>query len=334
MNTSFTAHAGESAQAPIHGRVGKEPARIVYKNSIKVTKSDFYTKLLNCQLLALVYRKRILVTMSDQNESKLNRLLAGLSDTGVVSSRWLRAHGYSSSLVVRYVDSGWLVSPARGVYMRKGGSLRWEGVVRTLQWMEGLSLHVGGRFALAWLGHEHYLRLGEAAVITLYGPDRVPGWVRKLPLVEGVEYCGKGPFDLRVLPLTDETSDQTLLDQGLERREAAPSGMLVCSTPERAMLELCDEASDASGVYEVDALMQGMATLRPQRLERLLRHCRSIKAKRLFFALAERHGHAWVSHLSLDGVDLGRGKRSLVSGGRLHPRYQITLPGDLDEQLG
>jgi len=33
-------------------------------------------------------------------------------------------------------------------------------------------------------------------------------------------------------------------------------------------------------------------------------------------------------------VDLGRGKRSLVRGGRLHPRYQITLPGDLDEQLG
>lgn len=141
-------------------------------------------------------------------------------DTGVVSSRWLRAHGYSSSLVVRYVDSGWLVSPARGVYMRKGSSLPWAGVVRTLQRTEGLSLHVGGRFALAWQGHEHYLRLGEAAVVTLYGPDRVHGWVRKLPLVERVEYCGKGPFDLPALPFTDETTDQVLLGQGLERREA------------------------------------------------------------------------------------------------------------------
>lgn len=272
--------------------------------------------------------------MSDQNESKLNRLLAGLSDTDMVSSRWLRAHGYSSSLVVRYVDSGWLVSPARGVYMRKGGSLRWEGVVWTLQWTEGLSLHVGGRFALTWQGYEHYLRLGEAAVITLYGPDRVPGWVRQLPLAERVEHCGKGPFDLSALPLADETTDQALLDQGLERREVAPSGTLVCSTPERAMLELCDEVSDASGVYEIDALMQGMATLRPQRLEVLLRRCHSIKAKRLFLALAERHGHAWFPYLSFDGVDLGRGKRSLVSGGRLHPGYQITLPGDLDEQLG
>mgnify|MGYP005848173049 CR=1 FL=1 len=272
--------------------------------------------------------------MSDQNKSKINRLLAGFSDTGLVSSRWLRAHGYSSSLVARYLTSGWLASPARGVYMRKGGRLHWEGLVRTLQSAEGLSLHIGGRFALAWQGHEHYLRLGEAAVITLYGLDRLPGWVSKLPLMERIEHCGKGPFDLPALLFNEKTTDQALLDQGLERREAMPGGTLVCSTPERAMLELCDEVSDASGVYEVDALMQAMATLRPQRVEMLLHRCQSVKAKRLFLALAERHGHAWFSHLSLDRVNLGRGKRSLVPGGRLHPAYQITLPGDLDEQLG
>lgn len=59
-----------------------------------------------------------------------------------------KSTGYSSSLVVRYVASGWLVSPARGVYMRKGGFLKWEGVVWTLQCMEDLSLHVGGRLPL------------------------------------------------------------------------------------------------------------------------------------------------------------------------------------------
>ena len=271
--------------------------------------------------------------MSDHNESKLNRVLAELSHTGLLSSRWLRAHGYSSSLVARYVNSGWLVSPARGVYMRKGGRLQWEGVIRTLQYAEGLSLHIGGRFALAWQGHEHYLRIGESATITLYGPDQPPGWVGKLPLAEHVEYCGKGPFNLPLPAFSSEAADQTLLSRGLERREAAWSS-IVCSTPERALLELCGEASGASGVYEADALMQGMATLRPQRLSMLLRHCHSIKAKRLFLALAERHGHTWYSHLSLNGVNLGRGKRSLVPGGHLHPVYQITLPGDLDEQLG
>ncbi|MEG8118992.1 AbiEi antitoxin N-terminal domain-containing protein, partial [Xanthomonas hortorum] len=75
--------------------------------------------------------------MDAQNSGKLNRLLAELDDTRLVSSRWLRAHGYSNSLVARYVGSGWLLSPARGVYMRRGGRLQWDGVVRSLQVGEG-----------------------------------------------------------------------------------------------------------------------------------------------------------------------------------------------------
>lgn len=100
------------------------------------------------------------------------------------------------------------------------------------------------------------------------------------------------------------------------------------------MLELCDGPPGAALVYEADALMQGMATLRPQRVGMLLRHCRSIKAKRLFLALADRHEHAWLSRVPMDGVDLGSGKRALTPGGQLHPTYLITLPGDLDEYLG
>ncbi|WP_028221421.1 type IV toxin-antitoxin system AbiEi family antitoxin domain-containing protein [Paraburkholderia oxyphila] len=272
--------------------------------------------------------------MSDQNAGKLNLLLAELGDTRLISSRWLRAHGYSSSLAARYVSSGWLVSPVRGVYMRKGGRLQWEGVVRSLQLGEGKPLHVGGRFALSLLGHEHYLRLGEAGTITLYGPQRPPGWLRKLPLEQRFEFLGRGPFDFPPVAFAAEMSAKTLSEQGLDWHRAAPGNdALICSTSERAMLELCDSVADATLVYEADALMQAMTTLRPQRVGLLLRHCRSIKAKRLFLALAERHRHAWLPHTPLDGVDLGRGKRALVPGGRLHPTYQITLPRDLDEHL-
>ncbi len=273
--------------------------------------------------------------MSDQNKGKLNHLLGSLADTALVSSHWLRAHGYSNSLVSRYVSSGWLESPARGVYLRKGGRLQWEGVIRTLQLSEALPLHVGGRFALALQGHEHYLRLGEAASISLYGPDRLPGWVGKLPLPERFESCGREPFDFPPLRFDVNTPDQALLDQGLQRLSlTAGLAPIVASSPERAMLELCDARTDAALVYELDALMQGMTTLRPQRVSELLRHCRSIKAKRLFLALADRHHHAWLDHVSLAELDLGSGKRSLVPGGRLHPIYQITLPGDMDEHLG
>ena len=100
------------------------------------------------------------------------------------------------------------------------------------------------------------------------------------------------------------------------------------------IVELCDEPPSAALIYEVDALMQGLTTLRPRLLGTLLGQCRSIKAKRLFLALAERHHHAWWDHLHPDRFDLGSGKRVLVQGGRLRPTYQITLPADLDEQLG
>jgi hypothetical protein len=209
------------------------------------------------------------------------------------------------------------------------------GVVRSLQVGEGMPLHVGGRFALALQGHEHYLRLGDAGVITLYGPQRPPGWLGKLPLEPRFVFLGKGPLDLPAVPVTAEVSEKALSEAGLAWHSAAPgTDALVCSTPERAMLELCDSVygcgwglrgrcADAGHDHAAAAARRPAAAL----------HCRSIKAKRVFLALAERHRHAWLPHVSLEGVDLGRGKRALVPGGRLHPTYQITLPGDLDEHL-
>ena len=93
-------------------------------NRKRITMSDFFKCLSNWLALAMVYKSGTLSTMGAQNSGKLNRLLAELGDTRLVSSRWLRAHGYSNSLVARYVGRGWLVSPARGVYMRRGGRLR------------------------------------------------------------------------------------------------------------------------------------------------------------------------------------------------------------------
>lgn len=296
--------------------------------------SDYRLIFINPRLRK-VYKFRILVTMSDSRQGKLNRLLETLGDTTLVSSRWLRAHGYPSNLVARYMASGWLQSPARGVYLRKGGKPTWEGLLHTLQLLEQFPLHVGGRFALARQGHEHYLRLGESATLTLYGPEKLPAWARKLPLRERVQACGKGPFDWPPLSFSADTLDATLNAQGLERvADDTSAAGIVFSSPERATLELCDETPDSALVHEVNALMQGLSTLRPQLVSELLQRCNSIKAKRLFLALAGRHRHAWLPHVNLQKVDLGRGKRVLVRGGKLNAKYQITLPADLDEQLG
>lgn len=98
-------------------------------------------------------------------------------------------------------------------------------------------------------------------------------------------------------------------------------------------MEMLSEVSKVESIYEADAIMQSLVHLRPVVVSSLLARCTSIKVKRLFLALASRHDLPWLRHIEVDGVDLGSGKRVLVPGGRLHPKYQITLPSDLDEFL-
>jgi hypothetical protein len=93
---------------------------------------------------------------------------------------------------------------------------------------------------------------------------------------------------------------------------------LILSAPERAVLELLDELPSRESFHQGDKLMEGLGNLRPRRLQDLLADCRSVKVKRLFFFFADRHGHAWLKRIDRKAVDLGRGKRMLVKGGRLY----------------
>ena len=45
---------------------------------------------------------------------------------------------------------------------------------------------------------------------------------------------------------------------------------------------------------------------------------------------AERHNHAWLQKLDRKPIDLGSGKRMLVRGGKLDPKFNITVPENLD----
>ena len=82
----------------------------------------------------------------------------------------------------------------------------------------------------------------------------------------------------------------------------------------------------AESPYETEHLMQGLSTLRPDVVTELLRACTSVKVKRTFMVLAEAERHSWLERVDTTGVDFGSGKRLLIKGGYLHPRYQITVP--------
>lgn len=286
-----------------------------------------------------------MLSMAELNRDKLNQLQQLLPEGLLANAAWLRKHEYASNLVAYYVARGWLESPARSVYRRPGPPLKWQHVVASLLLAGKLPLHIGGSTALEHAGFGHYARMRGAETIRLFGPVGLPAWTRALPVPE--KFVARTDAMLEKLPTPrvwldkqgrpiDEqgrpVNETTLGDSGLRISKWGESDWpLVYSTEERAILEMLQDVPEGESVYQANVMLQGMVNIRPARMSLLLRHCGSIKVKRLFLALAERRHHAWFAHLDLKGVGLGKGKRALHAGGKLHPKYQITLPADLDD---
>lgn len=201
---------------------------------------------------------------------------------------------------------------------------------------------VGGRTALELHGFAHYMSSSGSREVHLYGDESVPGWLKKLPIetpfvfhnarkLLRAEPIADGFKTLKVVMDSDELSFSTPIHGSLTWTDIGDwSWPLVLSTPERAVLELLDELPEKETFHQADMLLAGLTNLSPKRLSRLLLECRSVKVKRLFLWFADRHRHAWRTQLERDRIDLGSGKRMLVRGGRLDPKYQITVPEDLD----
>lgn len=279
----------------------------------------------------------------NSNPSKLNRLQSELPAGLLATADWLKARGYYRQLLSHYVGSGWLESPARGVYRRPASPLKWQQVVASLQNLLRLPVHVGGLTALELQGKGHFVRLGGQIAVHLHAQARLPSWLHKLPLADrfvvhrsllfneepaAVEDAGHVARDAAVAWSPPETGLRIGLTQLTWGEYDTP---LTCSTLERAFLELLDDCAEPGSIVHANLILQGLTTLSPRRLQGLLAACRSVKVKRLFFALAERHRHQWVGALDARDYGLGKGKRQLVPGGRLHPKYLITLPAELDD---
>jgi hypothetical protein len=255
----------------------------------------------------------------------------------LVDAAWLKKRGYSRQLLSHYVTAGWLTQPTRGVYCRPRGSLSWQQVVISLQAMLDYPLLVGGRTALELQGYAHYLP-HEQKEVHLYGPKPPPNWLHKLPLKTRFVYHNDLKLFRSALPMKGLTQLEggkkpdasTAQDSWTIQSWGQWNWPLALSTPERAALELLDELPKRESFHQAQVLMQSLFNLSPRRLQKLLADCRSVKVKRLFFFFADQHRHAWLKRLDKKAIDLGKGKRMLVKGGKFDKTYQITVPGDID----
>lgn len=271
--------------------------------------------------------------MATHIKGKLNRLEKTLPEGLLVDAAWLEREGYSRGLRSQYVSAGWLEQPTRGVFRRSRGYVGWEQVVISLQTLLGHPVSVGGRTALELQGYAHYLSHAQKTV-HLYSDRKLPSWLHKLPLEQRfVTHNRLRLFPSASLPsggiaLDAAPSDEGgLLGQGLRIINWGQwNWPLVVSTPERACLELLDELPHNETFHMADVMMEGLASLSPRRMQTLLETVQSVKVKRLFFFFAQRHGHKWLARIEKDKIDLGQGKRVLVSGGKLDPAFLITVP--------
>lgn len=258
-----------------------------------------------------------------------------------VTRSYLLQKGFSVHALDNAVKSGQLETLAHGVYARPKTNITWQGIVCSLQHLPARGLSIGGLTALEMQGLGHYLPMGGQRVVHLFGIDKPPNWVSKLlsdvTFVHhninalGARYLVNHEYDpvKRETYLQDPLHNSTL---SLPWREGA--WPLTASSPERAMLEVLFDVPKEISFEHADQLMQGLNTLSPTRVQKLLESCQNVQAKRLFLWLAERNRHTWLKKLDLSKIHLGTGHRSIAKGGKFDSKYQITVPEDMWTKTG
>ncbi|MEE9320023.1 MAG: type IV toxin-antitoxin system AbiEi family antitoxin [Granulosicoccus sp.] len=256
--------------------------------------------------------------MNTEKGSKLNILL-GTQPAGVVlSSAWLVDQGYSLDLQKQYKKSRWFDSIGTGALVRHGDQVDYLGGVYALQSQLGLLVHPAGKTALSLQGQAHYQEL-SIRTAQLFGgkDDGLPLWFKKRDWGLDLD-CKLTSFLPPELGLVE-----------IEHK----SFKVKVSSSARAIMECLYLAPGSQPLLEVFELIEGLNNLRPASVQKLLEGCRSVKVKRLFLYLAEKSGHEWFNFVNLKNVDLGSGKRSIVSDGVYISKYQITVPKELGAAL-
>ncbi len=230
-----------------------------------------------------------------------------------MTSKWLKSKGVSPQLLQRYRDSGWLRALGRGCWIRSNTVPTLAGAIHALQ-RNAMNVYPAARTALELQGRAHYVPTSQAPTLHLAKPagQSLPTWFSKLELARNLRTLNANSlFD----PIY--TSLEEVKSEGVT---------IKVSSPERAMLEYCQLLPKQADFEEARQLMEGLPGLRPALMQSTLQHCKSIKAKRLFLALAQAVGHVWFRELDLGAIKLGTSNRILRFEGVPHPRFHITVP--------
>jgi len=249
------------------------------------------------------------------NEIKINSLIQSLPKGSVILPSWLLSQGYSYELQQRYRKSGWLKSIGKGAMIKSGDSLVLTGALSALQNVENLNIHIGGRSALELQGLAHYLQINNPeTTLFLNGRTKLPVWFESNNWNTKTKLFRLSLFNNEMLGMTDFQEGELTMK---------------ISNPACAIMECLALCPENFPLLESFELMEGLASLRPAKVQELLENCKSVKIKRLFLYFAEKANHSWFKYLDISKINLGVGNRSLVESGVLVSKYKLVLPNEL-----
>jgi len=245
--------------------------------------------------------------------SKINQLINNWPKGSAKLSKELSKNGYPPDLIKTYVKSGWLQSMGYGVYKLAGDNVDWYGGIHALQVQKESNIHPGGKTALIIKGYSHYLS-NSLSRVDLFGNKfgLLPKWFKENDWGVQTNYIQTKMFDY-------SNKDYFV-------RISYKEFELLLSSPELAAMEMLSLVPKEQSFDEAEKIMEGLTTLRPQLVQSLLEECKSVKVKRLFLFLAEKHEHNWLKELQSEKINLGSGNRVIVKNGVLNKKYNITVP--------
>ena len=249
--------------------------------------------------------------MSIKIDDKLNQLLLDIPKGAVILSSWLKSKGYSHSLQHRYLKSNWIEAVGSGAFKRKNDELTVFGAIYALQNQNLKKIHLGGKSALSFLGYAHYIEMDNTSLSFFAQTGyKLPKWFKN-----NKDWKDHQLICSSFLPPQLGTMDYDLGNFKIK-----------ISTPARAMMECLEIAPKKFDLTEAYLIMEGLTSLKPSDVQKLLEACTSVKVKRLFLYFSEAANHSWFKYLDIDKINLGSGKRSIVKDGIYNEKYSITVP--------
>lgn len=270
--------------------------------------------------------------------TKLNWLIRNTLPGSLVLQAWMTKHGVSPQLAQKYVKSGLLQKIRSGVYFRPGKSPQWHNAIDCLEKQRHLPVHLAGLTSLTYQGKSHYLQLQQTNIWLAVPPKTVlPQWFKAFPEYSArlflvhqrdYEHSKHSSATQNVNPhWLIVTNNNLLYNDPKDLIEVEVNNTpLKASGPELAAFELLNAVPTKISFEHAAEVFQGLLNLSPRRVQSLLNRSKKIQTNRLFLFLANYYNHPWASRVDESCINLGSGKRQIVTGGILDHSYQITVP--------